>query len=81
MKAMRKLVSKLIGRLARHKGVIDPRMNAELLRLAREMECVFVDTYSVFAVDGEMDDECTDDGLHLNVAGMMKWCNFLEQYM
>ena len=55
--------------------------NAELQRLAEELGCEFVDTYSVFAVDGEMDNACTFDGLHLNGTGMMKWCNFLEQYM
>ncbi len=57
-------------------------LNAELEALARETGCEFVDTYSVFADElGEMDSGCTLDGLHLNGAGMMKWCGFLEEYL
>ena len=58
------------------------RLNAELEALARETGCEFVDTYSVFADEhGEMDGGCTFDGLHLNEAGMIRWCKFLERYL
>lgn len=56
-------------------------LNVELERLAREEGCVFADTYSVFSVDGEMRGDCTDDGLHLNGAGMLVWVKFLEGYL
>ena len=57
-------------------------LNAELKVFARETGCEFVDTYSVFADErGEMDGGCTLDGLHLNGAGMLRWCNFLEEYL
>lgn len=56
--------------------------NTGLRELADETGCEFVDTYSVFADgNGEMDYECTYDGLHLNGAGMTRWCKFLEEYM
>ena len=56
--------------------------NTELMKLAQEEGCEFLDTYSVFDTgNGEMDGRCTFDGLHLNGDGMMRWCRFLEQYM
>lgn len=55
--------------------------NKELVNLAHEEGCEFIDTYSIFAVDGEMNDACTFDGLHLNGEGMRRWAEFLEQYL
>ena len=56
--------------------------NDRLRTLADETGCEFVDTWGIFADgDGEMDGACTWDGLHLNGAGMARWCGFLEQYM
>ncbi|MBQ6774483.1 MAG: hypothetical protein IJP48_10550 [Synergistaceae bacterium] len=56
--------------------------NAGLIKLADETQCSFIDTYSIFEVNnsGEMNNNYTDDGLHLNGAGMMIWVKFLDKY-
>ena len=67
----------------------DPRINADirslnisLKALASALHCTFIDLYSLLlGDDGELAEEYTVDGLHLNASAMAKWMSFIEPYL
>ena len=56
-------------------------INDGLSKLIPELGCELLDTYSLFAEDGELPERYTVDGLHLNGAGIIHWVEFLTQYV
>lgn len=56
-------------------------INAGLDRLIPELGCELLDTYSLFAEDGELPQRYTIDGIHLNGTGIIRWVEFLTQYI
>ena len=66
----------------RHQGkdVQIRALNQQLEMLAQKHGYTYVDLYSVFLdAEGKMDKQYTNDGLHINGYGYMKWKEVLEQ--
>ena len=57
------------------------RVNDQLARLADEKNCPFVDLYSVLADEnGDLREDYSADGLHMNAAGYSAWVNYLAAH-
>lgn len=57
-------------------------INAEYRRIAKEKGVEYVDIFTPFAdADGKMKVEYTNDGLHLNGAGYVRWAEVLRPYV
>ncbi|SDB62812.1 Lysophospholipase L1 [Flavobacteriaceae bacterium MAR_2010_188] len=57
-------------------------INEELRKLALKMDVTLIDIYSEFLDEkNRMDAEFTDEGLHLNEKGYLKWAKILKPYM
>ncbi len=55
--------------------------NESLKKLALEKQCVFVDTYSEFVLNGEMNPDFTYDGIHLSAMGQRLLGKILLRYI
>ena len=62
-----------------HKAIVE--INDGLKKLSEEMNFVLIDTYSLFAENGEMPERFTIDGVHLNGAGVVRWVEFLTTWI
>ena len=56
-------------------------INNGIKKLSEEMNFVLIDTYSLFAENGEMPERYTVDGVHLNGAGVVRWVEFLSKWI
>ena len=56
-------------------------LNERLEKLADELDIVFIDLNKVFAPQGELLEEYTSDGIHLNGRGYFQWKGLLEPYL
>ena len=57
-------------------------INNRLKKLSEEMNnFTLIDTYSLFAENGEMPERFTIDGVHLNGAGVVRWVEFLTTWI
>lgn len=58
------------------------RINDELRKLAPEMGVTLIDIYPEFLdAQNRLDAQYTDEGLHLNEKGYLKWAKILEPYL
>ena len=57
-------------------------LNAGLKALCAEMQnCVYIDLFSHFAVNGALNESLTTDGVHLRPDGYRLWQSLIEQYV
>ena len=57
-------------------------INQKLKELSSQKNCTFIDTYSSFELNGEMNPElCLEDGLHLSGEGYLLWTKLLKPYI
>ena len=58
------------------------RVNAGICRLAEEKGAVYLDLFSLIAdEDNHLIREYSDDGLHLNPAGLSVWTKLIKPYL
>lgn len=57
------------------------RINSELVELANELGYEYVDLHSLYEESGEMNNELTTDGIHLNGEGYRVWKDILSNYV
>lgn len=58
------------------------RVNAEICRLAEEKGAVYLDLFSLIAdEENHLIREYSDDGLHLNPAGLSVWTKLIKPYL
>lgn len=55
--------------------------NLQLKQLAVEEKLVFVDLFSVYEKDGQMNPQLSPDGLHLNKDAYIHWENIVETFI
>ena len=57
-------------------------LNAGLKALCGEMrQCLYIDLFSHFAVNGALDERLTTDGVHLRPDGYKLWGTLIEKYV
>ncbi|MBR2208023.1 MAG: hypothetical protein IJ859_04355 [Synergistaceae bacterium] len=56
-------------------------INEGLSKLSDEIKFTLIDTYSLFAENDELPERYTVDGLHLNGAGIVRWVEFLREWL
>jgi lysophospholipase L1-like esterase len=57
-------------------------INQKLKELSSQKKCNFIDTYSSFELNGEMNPKlCLEDGLHLSGEGYLLWTKILKPYI
>lgn len=55
--------------------------NQTIAKIASRSDCVYVDLYSLYAVDGEMPQELTRDGVHLFPEAYDRWMEEIRRYI
>ena len=63
-----------------HNSTIE-QFNLELKELANSHKIAFIDLYSLYVVNGELDPQSTEDGLHLLPDAYEKWANAISCYI
>ncbi len=57
-------------------------LNSEIIKLAPEKGCSFIDMHNYFADENNcLDDELSPDGLHLNKDGYILWKSLIEPFL
>lgn len=56
-------------------------LNSKLKTLASKEKINYIDVYSAFAKNGEINDKYTVDGVHLNGQGYKIWAQAIEKYV
>lgn len=56
-------------------------LNEDIKKIAAEKNCTFIDIHPLLLRDGELDENFTVDGLHLNNSANAKWLEFLAPYL
>lgn len=56
-------------------------LNDKLKRLSKRYDCYYIDLYSPFDKNGELNQEYTYDGIHLNGKGYILWKGIIEKYV
>lgn len=57
------------------------RFNTELMKLSEIEGVGFIDVWSLYEVDGQLDEEKTKDGIHLKTEYYKEWYDLLEKYV
>lgn len=57
------------------------KLNIELEKLAEDKQIVFIDLYSNFLNNNQLDKKFTYDGIHLNGDGYLVWKNSIKEYI
>lgn len=57
------------------------QFNESLRILAKEKNMIYVDIYSLYEVDGEMNPSLTSDGIHILPGAYKLWANAIKQYI
>lgn len=57
------------------------KANEIIVEIAARSGCVYVDLYSLYAVDGEMPQELTRDGVHLHPEAYDRWMEEIRRYI
>lgn len=55
--------------------------NKEIEKLAKAKNCVFINLYDLYVMDGEMNKELTRDGAHLKPEAYNIWAQAIEKYI
>ena len=55
--------------------------NEIVRKIAEQKRCVYVDLYSLYAVDGIMPEKLTRDGVHLFPKAYDRWANEIQKYI
>lgn len=55
--------------------------NRKLAQLALEKDATYIDLYSLYEVNGEMNPELTTDGIHLHPDAYALWADAIAKYM
>jgi lysophospholipase L1-like esterase len=55
--------------------------NNKLKGLANEFKYEYVDLYSAFAIDNQLPEQYTNDGIHLNGTGYLVWKQVISKYI
>ena len=56
-------------------------LNAKLQEIADKHGATYIDVYSAYVLDGEMNPEYTSDGVHLKDKYKYLWLDILEKYI
>lgn len=56
-------------------------LNDKLKTLVNEFKYEYIDLYSVFAIDNQLPEQYTNDGLHLNGNGYLLWKQAISKYI
>lgn len=56
-------------------------INSELSKFALKRKITFIDTYSSFVLQGQLNPKYSVDGVHLNGAGYKLWTQILQPYV
>ena len=62
-----------------HKAIRE--INDGIKKLSDEINFTLIDTYSLFAENGQLPERYTVDGLHLNGEGILRWVEFLSTWI
>ena len=57
------------------------KCNDIVRKIAEQKSCIYVDLYSLYAVDGIMPKELTKDGVHLYPKAYDRWANKIKKYI
>ena len=57
------------------------KCNEIIRRIAEQKDCVYIDLYRLYAVDGIMPTELTRDGIHLFPKAYDRWANEIQKYI
>lgn len=57
------------------------KYNSKIKEFCQDNNLIYIDLYSYFLKDGEMNSALTTDGMHLNEKGYFIWKNRIEQYV
>ena len=57
------------------------KFNKEIKKLSEENKMTYIDLYSSFAQNGQMNENLSADGLHLNSNGYEVWVDSIEDYI
>ncbi len=56
-------------------------INKELLKYGKKQNIVFIDTYSMFVLNGQLNPKYSLDGIHLSSEGYLLWSKILRPYL
>lgn len=56
-------------------------LNQELKLLAEKFKYEYIDLYSAFITDNQLDERYTNDGIHLNGIGYLVWKQAISRYI
>jgi lysophospholipase L1-like esterase len=56
-------------------------VNVDLRKLAEEKGCTYIDAYSRFVLNGQLNPNYSVDGVHLSGEGYLVWTKILEPYV
>jgi lysophospholipase L1-like esterase len=62
-----------------NKAVVE--INEELLRYSKDKNITYIDTYSKFELNGQLDPKYSVDGIHLTGEGYLLWSDILRPYI
>lgn len=57
------------------------KLNEELQSMADRLSVTYIDVYSVYVLNGEMNPEYTEDGVHLQEDYKHLWLDLLSEYI
>jgi len=57
------------------------QLNTSLKLLAKEKNCIYIDLYSKFCKDGELNLDYSNDGIHLLGNGYLFWRDSIKKYL
>lgn len=57
------------------------RFNNELKKLAEKKNCTYIDLFSLFCKDGEMNSDYSVDGMHINEKGYAVWAEAIADFV